>query len=253
MSPEKKKQWVHDILELLAVLGLLIFTVRLWPILLLLLLGIVFYGLWTLFHAQKQPVKVEPMLLPMLPAPTSEQSVMTAAFGLLQRKITEQVVSRYPNARWVWSVSDAYDRFASGQELVILLNSAGGYQRATVVVRELQFAELIYETAPSTGTPPKQDDTEHGPGEEEETTVDYGLLAFEWVEANLQRLNVQGNEAIAAGANEFRIPAEELPHGDSWPTVCEELIRNGFAAAEAMADGIHVKLKTGQESERHEQ
>lgn len=74
--------------------------------------------------------------------------------------------------------------------------------------------------------------------------MDYGLLSFEWVEANLQRLNVLSNEAIAAGQDEFCVPAEELPHGDSWPALCTELVRNGFAAAQLLADGIRIKIKT---------
>jgi hypothetical protein len=73
--------------------------------------------------------------------------------------------------------------------------------------------------------------------------VDYGLLSFEWVEANMQHLNELSNETVAVGLDEFCISAEELPHGDSWPTVCAELVRNGFEAAEPMADGIHVKIK----------
>ena len=64
-----------------------------------------------------------------------------------------------------------------------------------------------------------------------------------WVEANMQHLNELSNEAVAVGQCEFCISAEELPHGDSWTTVCAELVRNGFERAEPMADGIHVKIK----------
>ena len=73
--------------------------------------------------------------------------------------------------------------------------------------------------------------------------MDYGLLAFEWVEANLQTLNVQCNEVIGCGKDSFRIPASQLPHGDSWPLICKELLRNGFSAAEPVADGIQVQIK----------
>ena len=41
----------------------------------------------------------------------------------------------------------------------------------------------------------------------------------------------------------FRIPASQLPHGDSWPPICKELLRNGFFAAEPLADGIQVQIK----------
>lgn len=80
--------------------------------------------------------------------------------------------------------------------------------------------------------------------------VDYGLLAFEWSQANVQRLYAQNNEAIANGQTQFHISAEELPHGDSWPSICTELIRNGFADAQPVADGIRITIKAqGEEQE----
>ena len=239
MTPDKKKHLLHDILTVIMLLAVLLTIVRLWPLLLLLLIGLIAYALWVLFHVARQPVKTEPV-----PLPVTEQSILASAFGLLQRKITEQVAMRYPDARWVWSMSNAFDQFAAGQPLTILLNGAGGYQRATVWVQNLQFAGLVYTTI-SAANPEqpaeKASEQEEPPAEAKE--VDYGLLSFEWVEANMQRLNALNNEAVAAGQDGFRISAEELPHGDSWPTLCAELVRNGFTAAEPMADGIHVKIK----------
>ena len=242
MTPEKKKQQLNDIFAVVMLIAVLVMIVRLWPILLLLLIGLIAYALWALCHVAKQPVKAEPAPLLMLAAPVSEQSVLTTAFGLLQRRITEEVLARYPNARWVWGVPDAFHQFSAGGTLTILLNSAGGYQKAVVQVRELRFIGLRYGPEP-TSTEAPQSDCE-APVEEQTPEVDYGLLAFEWAEANLQRLNAQSNEVIAVGENSFRIPAEELPHGDSWPTLCAELIRSGFAAAEPLANGIQVKIKT---------
>lgn len=243
MTPDKKKKTLHDIFVVIMCIAALVIIVRLWPILLLLLIGLIAYALWALFHVARQPVKSEPTPLPAPPEPISEQSVLTAAFGLLQRRITEQVAARYPNARWVWCVSDAFGQFSAGQPLTILLNGAGGYRRAVVQVNALQFAGLAYcvipDTAQSDSGHPEQD----APPPEPEG-MDYGLLSFEWVEANLQRLNVLSNEAIAAGQDEFCVPAEELPHGDSWPALCTELVRNGFAAAQPLADRIRIKIKT---------
>ena len=244
MTPDKKKHLLHDILTVIMLLAVLLTIVRLWPLLLLLLIGLIAYALWVLFHVARQPVKTEPVPLLMLPAPVTEQSLLSAAFGLLQRKITEQVVIRYPDARWVWGASNTFDQFAAGQPLTILLNSAGGYQKATVWVKDLQFAGLVYTSVSGSSAGHSGDQTaepEEPPAEQKE--VDYGLLSFEWVEANMQRLNALNNEAVAAGQDGFRISAEELPHGDSWPTLCAELVRNGFTAAEPMADGIHVKIR----------
>ena len=244
MTPNKKKHLINDIFVVIMLLAALLTIIRLWPLLLLLLIGLIAYALWVLFRVSRQPVKPEPTLLPMLPAPVTEQSMLSTAFSLLQRRISEQVNAQYPNARWVWSVPDAFNRFAAGQDLVILLNGAGGYRKATVQVKNLQFAGLFYHTIPIPGSQneqPKNVPTNPLVGSE---SVDYGLLCFEWVEANMQHLNTLSNETVAAGQIEFRIPAEELPHGDSWPMLCAELVRNGFAAAKPLADGIHVKIKT---------
>lgn len=247
MTPDKKNHLLNDVFMVIMLLAVLLTIIRFWPILLLLLIGLVGYALWVLFQVTKQPVKPELVPLPMLSAPVSEQSMLTAAFSLLQRRISEQVSAQYPNARWVWNMSNAFNQFATGQDLVILLNGAGGYRKATVQIRDLQFVGLIYHTIPNTepqSEPAQNDPLGQGGGPAESETVDYGLLSFEWVEANMQRLNALSNEAIAAGQNGFRIPAEELPHGDSWPALCVELVRNGFAAAEPKADGIHTKIKT---------
>jgi len=245
MNPEKKKQTLSDIMTLIVMLGVLVAIVRLWPILLLLLIGVISYALWALVHVWKQPVQAEPASPPNPSAPATEQSVLNEAFGLLQRRINEAVAGRYPDARWVWSVSDAFGQFTSGRPLAILLNGAGGYQKATVQVKELQFVGLTYGDSPD--TEPRQDSQPEQPEEdsqEEPEPIDFGLIAFEWVEANLQKLNAQGNEIVAEGKKEFHIPAEELPHGDGWPAVCAELTRCGFSAAIPVAGGIQVKIKT---------
>lgn len=142
---------------------------------------------------------------------------------------------------------DAFNQFSAGNALVILLNGAGGYRKATVQIKNLQFVGLVYHTAPSSdsqGESPQSNSPKQEAPSEESGTVDYGLLSFEWVEANMQHLNALSNEAIANGQDGFCIPAEELPHGDSWPALCAELVRNGFVSAEPKADGIHTKIKT---------
>lgn len=241
MSPEKKKQLSCDILSLILALAVLLMITKLWPILLLVILGLFGYALWKLVQIEKRPTVVTPPLLLALPAPVSEKEVLTKAFGLLQRRITEQITAIYPNAKWVWSAPGARELFAAGGPLTILLNSAGGFQKAVVQVSNLQLFSLIYLPQESTeDVPDEESETLSGDTPNEE--VDYGLLAFEWVEANLQRLNAQCNEVIARADAGFRIPAEELPHGDSWRLVCEELVRNGFATAQALANGIQVQL-----------
>ena len=125
-----------------------------------------------------------------------------------------------------------------------MLNRAGGYQSALVQVHNLQFCGLDYATSEHLQEPNSTELEEAQDAAPKQESVDYGLLAFEWVDANLQGLNVRCNEVIAQGQDSFRIPAEQLPHGDSWPNICTELIRNGFAAAEPLADGILVQIKS---------
>lgn len=252
MTPDKKNQVSHSILTLLVALSLLALLLRLWPVLLLLMLGLFGYGLWALIHALRQPAAVRPPAQeapPVQPMPMSEQELLAAAFGLFQRRITEHVSAVYPHAKWVWSEPGARERFAAGGPLTILLNGAGGYQKAVVQVNGLQFSCLRY--LPRNGGTEPEPDPAQPPEENDPPQVDYGLLAFEWVEANVQRLYAQNNEAISAGRVAFRIPAEELPHGGCWPPICAELARYGFAGAEPVANGIHVQIKPqGEENQQ---
>lgn len=233
-------------LTIITMMAVLVFIIRMWPILLLMLIGVFAYALWLLFHLEQTPVSVEMAPLLSLPEPATEESMLSTAFALLQRRITEQVAAHYPGAKWVWDVSDARSRFAHGETLLIMLGRAGGYQKAVVQVSNLQFSGLSYMTAGRSSQ--VQADVEAEDSDEmeqppEQESVDYGLLAFEWVEANLQELNTRCNEVIAQGQDGFRILAAQLPHGDSWPSICKELLRNGFMSAEPLADGIQVQIK----------
>lgn len=244
MQYKRKTKKRHDDLITISVILLITFLLRMWPVLLLMVIGMFFYVMWMPFRVEKVPAQTEPVPLAALPQPTTEESMLNMAFAVLQRKITEQVVAQYPDARWVWSVPDARDRFVHGGELSILLNRSGGYRRAEVQVNNLQFCGLHYPSAPQPPQPEQEPESEPPEEPEQESeTVDYGLLAFEWVEANLQALNAQCNEAIGLGKDGFRIPANKLPHGDSWPLICQELLRNGFTAAKPLADGIQVQFK----------
>lgn len=179
MKCKRKMQKRRDVLTVIGMMILLAFILRMWPILLLMLIGVFFYALWMLFQmdaAPQQPVQA-PLLA--LPPPASEESVLNTAFSVLQRRITEQVLLRYPNARWVWGVADARERFVHGGELSILLNRAGGYRRAVVQVNNLQFCGLQYPTAEQPQQPASEPETEPSEEPEQEPeTVDYGLLAF---------------------------------------------------------------------------
>lgn len=246
MNRETKKQYRRDILTIIALLSAVVLITRLWPILLLMIIGLFAYALWMLFRVERKPEPVEPPVLLSLPAPATEETILSNAFGLLQRRITEQVVAVHPDARWVWDVTDAKGRFAAGEPLFILLNRAGGYRKAVVRVNNLQFlglALVVTEQQKAAQQESTAETQKEQPSTEPES-VDYGLLAFEWVEANLQELNGHCNEVIGRGEESFRILAADLPHADSWHDICKELLRNGFTSAEPLADGIEVQIKT---------
>ena len=249
MSPEKKKQRRSDLLTVVGLFLALVFICRLWPLLLLMMLGVFAYAIWALVENERQYVVASPPPLLALPAPLSEQQLISDAFGLLQRRITEELRHDFPNAKWVWGQSGAKLGFAAGEDLTILLADAEGRRSATVRTSELRFSQLLYHAYQPQQTPQEQDsDTpDDDPDDEDDNdseSVDFGLLAFEWVDANLQRLNGIANETVAKGQRDFLLPADELPHGDSWVIICKELVRNGFRTADAMAEGIRVQIKS---------
>jgi hypothetical protein len=129
-----------------------------------------------------------------------------------------------------------------------MLNRCGGYRKALVSVCSLQFRGIIYETADAAmpDEPPPGYDEDGGPGFEgmpdSDEPIDYALIAFQWVEANLLTLNRLCNEAVASSEESLVIPNHSLPHPDSWPDVCHELTRNGFTGAKCHDHGISVKI-----------
>ena len=235
---------------LLGMLALFCMVTRIWPLLFLVIPGILIYALRTLsVSAKKDNCHTPPPAMPPYPPrPVSETDVVRMAFGILQWRIAEQVSSRFPEARWVWECPDAIQRFADGLQLTILLNRAGGFQRAAVQLHNLRFCSLVYETAEpsSPPEPPPDMDSDGDTGLEdipnEDETIDYALIAFQWVEANMLMLNNRCNDAIAGGQLSILIPSHDLPHHDSWPDICSELERNGFIGADARMDGINLSI-----------
>jgi hypothetical protein len=164
---------------------------------------------------------------PPIPRPETEADLLRRAFGLIQRRITEHLAGYYPDARWVWETPNPQAHIAEGEPVHILLNRAGGYQRAEVRIHQLQFRGLKFCTLeqPEEPLPPEPDNT------------DFSFLAYEWVEAHLALLN----ECIE-GKTELHLEADELPDPASWPEICAELMRNGFGEAVVTATGITLKI-----------
>lgn len=112
---EKKGRRAADILILLGVLVLLSVICRLWPILLLMILGIFVAALWVLCN---RPEKVEVLTpAPLLPEPKPNPTIKDLeqmAYSVMQARITELVAQDYPEARWIWETPEAMQEFMTG-------------------------------------------------------------------------------------------------------------------------------------------
>lgn len=257
-----KKEWqrhmAYEALVILGMLALLLFVCRLWPILLLVILGIFAAALRLVFLSSP---KVQP-IQPEQPASTAQQAVTNReaenaedaqSFGELQTRITRWVRQEYPEARWVWKYPDAKARFQRGEELAILLNRAGGYREAVIRLQGKRLFEIQYLCAP-VENPRLQQPEEAAPPQEEQPTLeeaasqpepsqpeDYSLAAFEWVEAHLEELNTLCNECIAQKQDFLLLTGGDLPEPAAWPALCQELLRNGLSC-HMEEEGVRIQI-----------
>lgn len=255
---EFKRHMAYEALVLLGMLALLLYITRLWPILLLVILGIFIATLRLLFLSCKKVEPVQPVLQlpePRGPSAPRELDVQQMGYWVIQNRITQILLSRYPDARWVWENPRVREDILQGNHVYILLNRAGGYRRGEVVIRNLQVVDILFEEIKDSGKPAKADtqienqsgskDENHPdqPEEEDEIPEDFGLMAFEWVNTHVMDLNDRINEAIACLKSSVLIPAEELPVNDSWPDICKELERNDLFGASCQDDGIIIEIE----------
>ena len=254
MDKDRKTRIAHEVIVILGAMALLMLVTRLWPVLFLVMLAIIVCALRMLFlRLSADTVEDVAPKTPELQPPDTEASITIKAFSLLQRRITEDLALAYPLAEWVWSTPNAISRFRGGQPLIILLNRAGGYQKAQVLVSGMLFKGLAYaDTAAQPSTTVLQggnaaaqhtvdgEDEDHNDTAQHRGTVNYGRLAFDWVDANTVELSTRYNEAVAQCGLEMLVAAEDLPHPDSWNDICAELRRNGFNVSGFGDAGITV-------------
>lgn len=239
---DQKRHMAYEALVLLGMLALLTFICRLWPILLLIILGIFAAVIRLLFLSSRKIEVIVP--LPILPEPvkeTTEKDVQVLAYSVILRRVTELVLSEYPEARWVWEAPNAEKLIQESQEVFILLNRAGGYRRAKVVIRNLQVVGIEYNPQVEENAVLEPEDNAPEP-EEEPEVQNYELLAFEWADAHIFELNARCNEAIGENLSELILLAEELPVRESWADICRELIRAGLTDVQCVSEGIKINL-----------
>lgn len=247
----RQRHFAYEALVILAQLALLTYVTRLWPILLLIILGIFIATLRLLFLSAKKVDSVDSV--PALPAPSKpadEGDMLTLAYSTIQSRITQILQTRFPDVRWVWENPRAKEDIMAGNPVYILLNRAGGYRRGLVVIRQLQVLDVVFmEEAPKPTKPNPVSAPKSEPpapsveDEDEDMPENFGLIAFQWVEAHVMELNELCNEAIAEGLSEYLIPADDLPASESWEEICKELVRNDLRGAQCCDDGILIEFE----------
>lgn len=94
-NKEFKRHIAYEVLTILGTLALLLFVCRLWPILLLVILGIFIAAMRLLFLSARKVENIPPLLPAARPEPT-DQDIRDMAFGSMQRRITELVTADFP-------------------------------------------------------------------------------------------------------------------------------------------------------------
>lgn len=256
---QRKYNRAYDLLLLLGIMAVLCCITRLWPLVLLILVGVIVAALMLLCRAgepaREQPQPTVPQRAPERPEPT-EQELLRMAYGIIQRRITAELVSEFPEVRWVWESAASMQDIREDGVYAILLNHAGGHRRAWAHIHGLRLIKVSLgdQPAPDAGpepeAPPAPDldapmDAEWEPIEDEDAPpsgVNYDLLAFGWVEDNMTMLIDMCNEAIAAHTDSLLIPVSALPDREAWDAVCCQLEQHDFPAAHCAEDGIQVTI-----------
>ena len=248
MNKDFTRRMTHEALIILGVLVFFTFMFRLWPLLVLVIFCIIAGAVRLLFLKAKGETVIQTENKVEEPKRTpTERDVRDLAYSVILTRISELVSSEYPTAKWVWEKPNARKLIESGEEVFILLNGAGGYRKAKVRIQNLQVAGIDYVTAELPPKPQVENEAEEDDDEAEEVSepipVNYGLVAFEWVEAHIMELNVKINDAIAQGQEEYLIPEEELPTKESYAAIIEELGRQDIENAAEDPHGIKIEFK----------
>lgn len=251
-NQERKANLAYGALITLLALALLCFITRLWPILLLVILGVFVAALRLLFLSAKPSARQEAQPEPVQPprAAEPESDLESIVFANVCARVTALVRNRFPNANWIWESSDARCRILNGETVGILLNQAGGFRRGEVRMNLYRVDDVVF-PQPKPQPAPEPDEMVQAPTDEEQPAPEppapenYELMAFEWVEAHILELNNRCNEAIGNKRSTVLIKPEELPKPESWPAICAELAKQDIANTACRPEGIWIQLDGG--------
>ena len=94
----KQRHMAYEAMMVLMQIALLTFIIRLWPILLLMILGIFVAALRLLFLSSKKIEPVKPMeAFPPSAVPPTEPDMEDMAYFVIQRRITQILQEKYPD------------------------------------------------------------------------------------------------------------------------------------------------------------
>ena len=239
---DKRGSIIRETMLLIGILAAITLICRLWPLLLLMLLSLFTALIVLLFRAIDQPEIIEPKHVPEasekpVRIPT-QNDVYELAYSVILRRITQLVHQRYPQARWIWESSNIRQLIENGEDVFILLNRAGGYRRAKIIITNLQVKDIVFVGVNPSETDEKLDIFEP----DDDVPENYELLAFEWVEAHIIDINNRCNEAIGEGESGVLILADELPVKESWLDVCRQLKKVEIENPECVPEGIQINL-----------
>lgn len=248
MNKEVSKHLTMETLTIMGIIAFCTLVFRFWPLLVIELIVILICSIRLLFlKAKKAMSKKATDAKPEEAKNTpSEKDIRDLAYSVILTRITELVSYDYPKAKWVWEKPNVRKLIENGEEVFILLSGAGGYRKAKVNIQNLQLVGLDYVTVEHLAKP--EGETAEENEDEPEKNIDpipvnYGLLAFEWVEAHIMDLNDRINDAIAHGKTEYVISEEELPTRESWSAIAEELGRQDIKNIVEDPHGIKIEFK----------
>lgn len=236
---QKTKQSTSS-LKIVGMVILACYVCRFWPLVIFFVIYAIVMIVRSVVTSRKQ--KQAPAM-PITPEPApaaTEQDVMALAYSLICQKVSDIVAQDYPSARWVWESPNARQIICEGSDAFILLNRAGGYRRAQVIIKNIQVTGVVYEaivTAPPRTDPQPSAD----PDPTQEAPANYKLLAFQWADAHLSSLQERCSDALDQGLTELLLTENELPVTESWQDICDELAHTGYKTS-VLAEGIKINL-----------
>lgn len=237
---KSKYQKVKDSLIIVSIATFFLFMFRLWILLIpAVIVTIVLAVVLALLNRNITP-EDNSVTQTVSEQDPQEADVISLAYSVILKRIGELVAEFSRDAKWVWKEPNAKQHIAAEEDVSIVLNKAGGYKEAKVVIKNLCVVGLDFAVA-SEDPKPKIVDSEEI-DEPKERTENYELAAFEWVEGHILDLNNRCNDEIGLGHSELVLSEDELPVRDSWSDVCNELKKQGLEKLELISEGIKIIL-----------